>query len=63
MMSMGGAMAGDTPPAPAAKTTFEKTPPPPGLPIDESIMFLQVSCLLFGFYKIYTSILKKKGSV
>jgi hypothetical protein len=39
------------------------TPPPPGLPIDEGLLVLLVIGLLFGFYKIYLSIQKKKRSI
>ncbi|MEN9908854.1 MAG: hypothetical protein RLZZ540_2003 [Bacteroidota bacterium] len=36
-------------------------PPPPGLPVGDGVLF--VVGLLFGFYKIYTSMLKKKRSI
>ena len=37
-------------------------PPPPGLPIDGELVSLFAVALLFGFYKIYT-VLKKKRSI
>ena len=40
------------------------TPPPPvGLPIDDGVLVLLSFGLLFGFYKIYTSVVKKKRSI
>lgn len=38
-------------------------PPPPGLSVDGSIVILFGVSLLFGFYKIYISVVKKKRSV
>ena len=38
-------------------------PSPPGLPVDKGVLFLLGSGLLFGLYKIYSSILKKKHSI
>ncbi|WP_310560257.1 hypothetical protein [Flavobacterium sp.] len=43
------AFAKPGPPAP----NFKRPPPPPGLPIDENILFLLVIALLFGIYIIY----------
>jgi len=38
-------------------------PPPPGLPISDGLLALCVIGLLFGLYKIYISIIKKKRSI
>ena len=36
--------------------------PPPGLPIDENILLLTISALIFGFYITYKNIKKPKTS-
>lgn len=38
-------------------------PPPPGLPIDDGVVVLCGIALLFGFYKMYISKIKKKRSI
>lgn len=40
-----------------------KKPPPPGLPIDESILILFLLALLFGIYIIYKDQLKQKTPI
>lgn len=47
----------DEPPCPVCP------PSPPGLPIDNGLMMLMMLCFLFGFYKIYISVVKKKRSI
>lgn len=38
-------------------------PPPVGLPINDGVVVLFVIAVCFGFYKIYYSTIKKKGSI
>lgn len=38
-------------------------PPPPGLPVNGGLVLLCGVAVLFGFYKIYISVFKKKRSI
>ncbi|KQB43464.1 hypothetical protein RCH33_566 [Flavobacterium daejeonense] len=49
----------DNPPSPSAPGI----PPPVGLPIDNGVLFMLLGAVIFGFYKIYCSIDKKKRPV
>lgn len=53
------AFAAPYPPAPGAK----RPPPPPGLPIDENILFLLIMAILFGIYIIGKHQLKTKAPI
>ena len=56
---LAGNGAGSGPPSPTGK----KPPPPPGLPIDDTIVFLVICGLMFGFYVIYMHSIKSKTTL
>ena len=53
------AFAVPSPPAPGDK----RPPPPPGLPIDDHILFLLIIAILFGIYIIRKCQLKTKAPI
>ncbi|MBD0723857.1 hypothetical protein B6A10_01545 [Flavobacterium sp. L1I52] len=58
------AFADAEPPEPtSAPVSLSGPVTPPGLPIEENLVVLLIVALLFGFYKIYCSIDKKKRPV
>jgi hypothetical protein len=54
-------MAKATPPSPNGRTS--DTPPPPGLPIDESLFYLIILAVIFGIYITYSRKLNPKTSI
>lgn len=58
LSAFAGNGAGSGPPSPTGKT-----PPPPGLPIDENIFLLVGIAILFGIYIIYKNNLKTKNPI
>jgi hypothetical protein len=59
LLGVMNAFAAPSPPMPGAK----RPPPPPGLPIDENILFLLIIAIVFGIYIICKHQLKTKAPI
>lgn len=56
LLGISFAFAKSNPPAP----NYKVPPPPPGVPVDENILFLLLTAVLFGIYIIYKQNIKLK---